>query len=151
MRKREGDVFLCVREEPGNTNTLGSSRETTLNCPKLTKEGSSQKMKRLITQLKSLYTNMGSMGNKQEEQETSSSIAPEWCNSKPIIQLLSQKLGGMNHTTGTLQSRATTFSEKEGWEGRADMFCSVLRSAKALSILLKKSWKSGKVPSDQKR
>lgn len=41
-------MLLSVGEEPGNTSTLGSSRETPVNCPKGIMDGLSQMVKRLF-------------------------------------------------------------------------------------------------------
>lgn len=41
-------MLLSVGEEPGNTSTLGSSRETPVNCPKGIRDGLSQMVKSSI-------------------------------------------------------------------------------------------------------
>lgn len=62
-------MFLGVREEPGNINTLGSNRVIPINCLKgIIRQGFSQMAKG--PQLKCLHTKACSMGNKQEELET---------------------------------------------------------------------------------
>lgn len=59
----EGDVLSIDREKPGSTNTLGSSREKTVNSPKGMREGFSEKMICPAAKLKCLYTNAHGMEN----------------------------------------------------------------------------------------
>lgn len=66
---REGDVLLSVREESENTNTLGSSRNIPVNCPKRIEEGTSQKVKRPIAQLQCLYTNAHEVEKKSKRRK----------------------------------------------------------------------------------
>ncbi|KAK4821278.1 hypothetical protein QYF61_017642 [Mycteria americana] len=55
--------------EPGDTEATGAKRETPVKCLKARKGSSSMKEARTTAQLKCLYTNARSMGNKQEELE----------------------------------------------------------------------------------
>ncbi|KAK4826282.1 hypothetical protein QYF61_007129 [Mycteria americana] len=55
--------------EPGDTEATGAKRETPVKCLKARKGCSSMKEARTTAQLKCLYTNARSMGNKQEELE----------------------------------------------------------------------------------
>ncbi|KAK4806437.1 hypothetical protein QYF61_013930 [Mycteria americana] len=55
--------------EPGDTEATGAKRETPVKCLKARKGCSSMKEARTTPQLKCLYTNARSMGNKQEELE----------------------------------------------------------------------------------
>ncbi|KAK4811256.1 hypothetical protein QYF61_022153 [Mycteria americana] len=55
--------------EPGDTEATGAKRETPVKCLKAHKGCSSMKEARTTAQLKCLYTNAHSMGNKQEELE----------------------------------------------------------------------------------
>ncbi|KAK4826217.1 hypothetical protein QYF61_006161 [Mycteria americana] len=57
-------------DEPGPPEVIGSNRETPVKYLKRIKGCSSKKVTWLTAQLKCLYTNAGSMGNKQEELET---------------------------------------------------------------------------------
>lgn len=66
----EEDVLLSDGSEPESIVTLGNNRETLGNCPKAISKGSSEKVMRLIAQLKCLHTNAHRMGHKQEELET---------------------------------------------------------------------------------
>jgi len=61
---------LLSDKEPRNTVTLGSSREKHQICPRRLRGGSSEKVMWMIAQLKCLYTNVFSMGNRQEEMDT---------------------------------------------------------------------------------
>ena len=65
----EGSV-LDNREAHGKGVTLGGGREKPQTCPGGIREGSSEKATRPIAKLKCLYTDVHSMGNKQEELET---------------------------------------------------------------------------------
>ena len=65
----EGGV-LCDREARGNAVTLGGSKRNSQTCPGGITEDSSKKAMRPIAKLKCLYTDVHSMGNKQEELET---------------------------------------------------------------------------------
>lgn len=62
----EGYIFLSDIEEPRSTVTLGSSRGKHQICPRGLWGGSSKKVMWMIAQLKCLYTNAFSMGNRQE-------------------------------------------------------------------------------------
>jgi len=62
----EGGGVLITQEEPGAAETLGSNRETPVNCLKRIRAKSSKQMMQPMAQLKCLYTNVGSMGDKQE-------------------------------------------------------------------------------------
>ncbi|KAK4810724.1 hypothetical protein QYF61_007698 [Mycteria americana] len=55
--------------EPGDTEATGGKRETPVKCLKARKGCSSVKETRMTAQLKCLYTNARSMGNKQDELE----------------------------------------------------------------------------------
>ena len=66
----EGDELLSYREEPENPVNLGSSGGKPHICLRGLWEGSYRKAVHLKAQLKCLYTNACSMGNKQEELET---------------------------------------------------------------------------------
>ena len=57
------------REVRGNTVTLGDKGKPR-SCPRGIREGSSENATRPIAKLKCLYTNVHSIGNKQEELET---------------------------------------------------------------------------------
>lgn len=57
-------------KEPENNSMLENSRKTPADHPKGIREGSSQKVKRLPSLMKCLFTNACCMGNKQEELET---------------------------------------------------------------------------------
>jgi len=61
---------LSVREVCGNAVTLGGSKGKHQTWPRGIREGSSEKATRPIAKLKTLYTNVCSIGNKQEELET---------------------------------------------------------------------------------
>ena len=66
-----GEVgVLSDREACGNAIILGGGNGKPQTCPGGIKEGSSEKATRPIAKLKCLYTNVCSMGNKQEELET---------------------------------------------------------------------------------
>ena len=65
----EGDGVLSNREEPGAADVLGTNRETPVKSLKGIRACSSKKVTRQVAQLKCLYTNAHSMGNKQEELE----------------------------------------------------------------------------------
>ena len=56
------------RDEPGAPEVIGANRETPVKYLKGIKVCSSKKVTRLTAQLKCLYTNARSMGNKQEER-----------------------------------------------------------------------------------
>ena len=56
-------------DEPGAPEVIGANRETPVKYLKGMKGCSSKKVTRLTAQLKCLYTNAHSMGNKQEELE----------------------------------------------------------------------------------
>lgn len=71
-----------------------------MNCHKDVREGSSTVIMCPVVQLKCLYTSA--------EWETSKSWKPQR-SYKMMTWLLSWKYGGMNNTTGMLQSRATSF------------------------------------------
>ena len=60
-----GDTEAC-----GNTVTLGDGKGKPQTYPGSITKGSSKKAARPITKLKYLYTNVNSMGSKQEDQET---------------------------------------------------------------------------------
>ena len=66
--------------------------------------------KRSIDQLKCIYTNARSMGDKQEELEA---IAHQ----ETVMWSPSRKHGGMTHTIGALQWMATSSLEGTGEEG----------------------------------
>ncbi|KAK4817905.1 hypothetical protein QYF61_002388 [Mycteria americana] len=55
--------------EPGDTEAIGAKREMPVKCLKARKGCSSMKETQTTAQLKCLYTNARSMGNKQEELE----------------------------------------------------------------------------------
>ena len=65
----EGDVPLSEREEPGNTVILGNRREKPQIYPEAIWKGFSMKVTWPIAHLKCIYTNICSMGNKQEEMD----------------------------------------------------------------------------------
>lgn len=65
----EGDVPLSEREEPGNTVILGNRREKPQIYPEAIWKGFSMKVTWPIAHLKCIYTNVCSMGNKQEEMD----------------------------------------------------------------------------------
>ena len=60
-----GDGEVCE-----NAVTLGGGKGKPQTCPEHIREGSSEKATRPIAKLKCLYTDVHSMGNKQEELET---------------------------------------------------------------------------------
>ena len=66
---REGAV-LGDREVHGKGVTLGGGKGNPQACPGGVREGSSEKAMRPIAKMKCLYTNVLSVGNKQEELET---------------------------------------------------------------------------------
>ena len=61
---------LGDREACGNAVSLRGGKEKPQTCPGGTRKGSSEKAMRPIAKLKCLYTDVHSMGNKQEELET---------------------------------------------------------------------------------
>ena len=65
----EGDEVLSNTEEPGAAHVLGTNRETSVKHYEGIRAHSSSKVSWLIAQLKCLYTNACSMGNKQQELE----------------------------------------------------------------------------------
>ena len=71
----EGGV-LGDREACRNSVTLGGGKGKPQTCPGGIREGSSKKVMRPVAKLKCLYTNVHSMGNKQEELETVAWLLP---------------------------------------------------------------------------
>ena len=65
----EGGI-LGDREARGNTVTFGGGKGNPQACPGGVREGSSEKAMRPIAKMKCFYTNVLSVGNKQEELET---------------------------------------------------------------------------------
>ena len=64
--EREGDATLSEGSIAENTITLRKNREILVNCPKTTRKGSSGNVMPPTAQMKCLYTNICSMGNRQE-------------------------------------------------------------------------------------
>ncbi len=71
----EGGV-LGDREACESEVSLGGSRGKPWACPGGIRESSSKKVMRPVAKLKCLYTNVHSMGNKQEELETVAWLLP---------------------------------------------------------------------------
>lgn len=109
---RKGDVVLSDREEAGNTNTLGSSREILENCPKGNTEGSSKKVMWLRAQLKCLYTSM-QLGKQARGVERHSAIRKLWanCYHRNMVGLITQ----LEYCSRGLQTFHKRQAGKEGW------------------------------------
>lgn len=62
----ESGGILSNKEEPVSADVLGTNRQIPVKHPKGIKACSFIKLTQLTAQLKCLYTNVSSMGNKQE-------------------------------------------------------------------------------------
>lgn len=71
---------------------LENSRETPADHPKGIREGSSQKVKRLPSLMKCLFTNACCMGNKQEEHGTIRKLGPN-CYDRNMVE----RVTGLEH------------------------------------------------------
>lgn len=82
-------------EEPANAEALGSNWETLVNCVAGIRVISYKNRMWLIAQLKCLYTNECSMGNKQGKLVAAAQM-------ENYILMLLQKVGEMSHKSGGL-------------------------------------------------
>lgn len=100
------------------TVTLGNSREKPQNCPEQSQEGSSEKVMLLIAWLKCFYSNVHSLGDKQEELEAIAQLE----NYDLIV--ITEEWSDNSHDWSMMTK---SFSEETGREERAKMLPSMLR------------------------